>query len=134
MIVGLGNPGDRYEDTPHSLGFEVVGELAKRLDCRMRRSFRLNARVGRAAWKGTELLLLQPLTYMNNSGFAVAAALRYYRLEPSALLVIVDDADLEVGSLRIRRSGSSGGHKGLISISQSVGSEDFGRLRLGIGR
>lgn len=134
VIVGLGNPGKRYENTPHNVGAQVVKRLAARLECKLRGSFRFRARIGRSAAGGVESLLVMPRTWMNESGSSVSAILRYHRLGPEDLIVVVDDADLEIGRLRIRRKGSSGGHKGLISVSQHVGSEEFSRLRIGVGR
>ena len=134
VIVGLGNPGRRYRSTPHSVGFEVLDELAERLGVRLRSNFRFNARLSRAVVDGNDLLLMKPQTYMNNSGTAVAAVLRYHRLETSDMIVVVDDADLELGRLRIRAKGSSGGHKGLGSVAEAAGGGNFIRVRLGIGR
>ena len=134
VIVGLGNPGRRYRSTPHSVGFEVLDELARRLGARFRSSFRFDARLCRAVVDGNDLLLMTPQTYMNNSGTVVAAVLRYHGLEMSDTIVIVDDADLELGQLRIRAKGSSGGHKGLGSVAAALGGVNFVRVRLGIGR
>ncbi len=134
LIVGLGNPGERYRGTPHSVGFETIDVLAERLGISLRRSFRFNARLGRAEVDGNDLLLVQPQTFMNNSGYAVGAILRYHKLGASDLIVVVDDADLKLGRLRIRAKGSSGGHKGLASVAEATGGGHFTRVRLGIGR
>ncbi len=134
IVAGLGNPGKAYENTPHNAGFKVVDELADRWGCRLRRSLSLSAGVARTVVDGRKVLLLKPATYMNNSGVAVAAALRKSGGSVSELVVIVDDADLDAGRLRIKRSGSDGGHNGLKSIIAHVGSSDFVRVRIGIGR
>ncbi len=133
-VAGLGNPGQRYARTPHNAGFDVVDVLAGRAGAAWRRSLRLRARQARGDLDGVPCLLLQPQTYMNNSGLAVAAALRYHRLSLEDLVVVVDDADLPVGRLRIRPGGASGGHRGLESIMAHVGSRDFARVRVGVGR
>jgi peptidyl-tRNA hydrolase, PTH1 family len=134
ILVGLGNPGKRYERTPHNAGFAVIDELARQLSCPLRTSFRFEARLGKAVFGDERILLVQPKTFMNNSGLAVAPILRYNKADVADLLVILDDADLEFGRLRIRAAGSSGGHKGLASIIENVGSEEFARIRIGIGR
>ena len=134
VVVGLGNPGEQYANTPHSIGFEVVDELAAGLDCRLRKSFWFRAKVGKAVAGGGDVLLVKPQTYMNASGSAVSAILRYHKALPSDMIVVLDDADLDVGTIRIKPKGSSGGHKGLLSVENSVGTKDFVRVRLGIGR
>ncbi|MDZ7314979.1 MAG: aminoacyl-tRNA hydrolase [candidate division KSB1 bacterium] len=131
LIVGLGNPGRRYEKTRHNVGFMVVDRLAERWDVRFRK---LNSyELGEVLWKDERVFLAKPLTYMNNSGFAVSELVRYYRIELNRLLVILDDVELPFGRLRIRRQGSSGGHNGLDSIITQLGSKEFARLRIGIG-
>jgi len=134
MIVGLGNPGAQYAHTPHNAGFDVLDNLAERQGIAWRRSFRFQARVGRTGSGPDSLYLVQPLTYMNRSGTAVAGILRYHRMSPADLMVVSDDADLELGRLRIRAKGSSGGHRGLQSIVETLGTDDFARLRVGVGR
>jgi len=133
LIVGLGNPGSRYENTRHNVGFWVVDSLAKKHGLRLDRQ-------GFYSWlvegtlAGEKVLLLKPQTYMNESGRAVAAALNYYHLAPGDLTVVCDDLDLPLGRLRLRGRGSSGGHNGLKSIIAWLGSEEFPRLRIGLGR
>lgn len=132
MVVGLGNPGARYAETRHNIGFLVVDQLADRYAvARPRCKFRAllaEARVGdETVW------LLQPQTYMNCSGEAVAAAVRFYQIDLADLLVVCDDLSLPLGRLRFRRKGSDGGHKGLRSIITCLGTAEFPRLRLGIG-
>lgn len=133
-VVGLGNPGERYASTRHNIGFLVVDELARRFSGKWRRSFRFRAWTSEGSVNGMPALLIKPNTFMNQSGEAVGRILRYRGLGPDSLTVVLDDADLALGRLRIRARGSSGGHRGLASIIQSVGSEDFVRLRVGIGR
>lgn len=133
-VVGLGNPGRAYASTPHSIGFEVVDHLAAATCTKMKASWRFSVLSGRLVVSETEVLLVKPQTYMNVSGPAVSAILRYYKVEPSDMIVVLDDADLEAGRIRIRQSGSSGGHKGLLSVAESFGTSDFVRVRIGIGR
>lgn len=134
MVVGLGNPGSRYENTPHNVGFAALEELASFLGVSLRRSWRFRARAGKSALDDTEVLLVQPLTFMNNSGSVVAAMLRYRQIAPEDLVVISDDADLKIGRIRVRPGGSSGGHKGIESIIGQLGANNFVRIRIGIGR
>lgn len=134
IVVGLGNPGREYERTLHNVGFAVVDELAGRLACSLRKSLRFEARLGKAVVGEETVWLVQPVTFMNRSGEAVASILRYRPAEIADVIVVVDDADLERGRLRIRAGGGSGGHKGLGSIIDAVGNRDFPRVRLGIGR
>lgn len=134
VIAGLGNPGAEYVCTPHNIGFEVLDALAQGWACTLRRRLRFQARLGAAEWGGQSLLLVKPETYMNNSGMALAAVMRYHGLEAADLIVIVDDADLPSGVLRIRAHGSAGGHRGLLSVIQCLGRDDFSRVRIGIGR
>jgi peptidyl-tRNA hydrolase, PTH1 family len=134
VIVGLGNPGKEYDRTPHNVGFEVVERLSERLDSPLRRSWRFKARTAKAAWSEKPVLLVQPLAYMNNSGSAVAPVLRSKGGQPGDLIVVLDDADLPLGRLRVRAQGGSGGHKGLASIIAAVGTQEFARVRIGIGR
>lgn len=133
-VVGLGNPGKEYELTPHNAGFAVIDELAVRLDVKLKRSWRFRARTAKYVNGADRLLLVEPLTFMNRSGEAVSEILRYSRTEATELIVVLDDADLPPGCVRIRARGSSGGHKGLDSIISSLGTGDFTRVRVGIGR
>ncbi|MDD5679183.1 MAG: aminoacyl-tRNA hydrolase [Kiritimatiellae bacterium] len=134
LIVGLGNPGKEYVHTPHNVGFEVIDALAERCDCTLRRSFRFQASLTRTMLGEEKAMLVKPGAYMNQSGPVVAAMTCKLGISPTDLLVILDDADLPVGRLRIRTSGSGGGHKGLLSIIDNLGYNQFTRLRLGIGR
>jgi PTH1 family peptidyl-tRNA hydrolase len=134
VIAGLGNPGPEYEETPHNVGFDVVALLAERLAAEWRRSTRFQARLARVDRGGESWLLVQPQTFMNLSGTSVAPLLRYHGGGPADLVVVLDDADLPLGRLRIRPEGGSGGHRGLASIIEALGTEAFARVRLGVGR
>jgi peptidyl-tRNA hydrolase, PTH1 family len=133
LVAGLGNPGSRYEGTRHNLGFAVVDLLAGRWGIEVARQ-KFNAWVGDGTAGGQRVVLLKPLTFMNLSGQAVQAAVAFHKLSLEDLLVVSDDLDLPVGQIRLRASGTSGGHKGLESIIQLLGSNEFARLRIGIGR
>lgn len=133
IIVGLGNPEDRYADTRHNVGFAVLDRLAERLAAPSGRS-KYSGIVTAGVVEGERVLLVKPQTYMNNSGVCVARALRYQSAVPGDLLVVVDDVNLPLGSLRVRIKGSAGGHNGLKSIAQHLGHTDYARLRLGVGR
>jgi PTH1 family peptidyl-tRNA hydrolase len=134
LIVGLGNPGAEYSQTRHNAGFQVVERLAERWRVRWVNEKKFNARVARCNRDDRTALLCQPQTYMNASGEAVAAVVSFYHATTSRLLIVVDDADLTLGELRLRPGGSSGGHHGLESIEQHLGTRDYARLRVGIGR
>jgi PTH1 family peptidyl-tRNA hydrolase len=134
LIVGLGNPGAEYARTRHNAGFLVVESLVERWGARWTYEKKFNARIARAERGERGVLLCQPQTYMNSSGETVGAVLQFYRVPVSQLLIVMDDADLPVGELRLRPSGSSGGHHGLESVEQHVGTRDYPRLRVGIGR
>ena len=134
LIVGLGNPGAEYARTRHNAGFLVVERLAERWQASWNYEKKFNARLARAQFKGRRLLLCQPQTYMNSSGQTVGALMTFYQLPLTRLLVVVDDADLPLGGIRLRPGGSSGGHHGLESIEQRLGTRDYARLRIGIGR
>jgi PTH1 family peptidyl-tRNA hydrolase len=132
LVVGLGNPGPQYEDTRHNVGFRVVDALAERLRVS---SFARehNALVGWGQYKNQKVGLAKPLTFMNRSGQSVAPLCDYNNLDPSDLIVVVDDLNLPVGTIRLRPGGSSGGHNGLEDIANHLGTTDFPRLRIGIG-
>lgn len=134
LIVGLGNPGAEYARTRHNAGFLVVEELARRGSAGWNFEKKFDARLAKRDFGEHKVLLAEPQTFMNASGGAVGALLNFYRVPVSQLLVIVDDADLPFGEIRLRPKGSSGGHHGLESIEQHVGAQDFARLRVGIGR
>jgi PTH1 family peptidyl-tRNA hydrolase len=134
LIVGLGNPGAEYARTRHNAGFLVTDRLAERWRAGWTYQKKFNARLAKTERAGRRILLCQPQTYMNNSGEAVGAVAEFYRVAVSRLLVIVDDADLPLGHLRLRPGGSSGGHHGLESIESRLSTREYARLRVGIGR
>ena len=132
LIVGLGNPGPRYEATRHNVGFRAVARLASDAGVRIDRA-KFHALAARATVAGQPVLLMQPQTYMNESGVAVREAAAFYKLPPERVLVLFDDIDLDVGRLRVRRSGSAGGHNGIKSIIACLGSQEFPRVKIGVG-
>ncbi|HUQ68883.1 MAG TPA: aminoacyl-tRNA hydrolase [Planctomycetaceae bacterium] len=133
VVVGLGNPGEKYAGTRHNVGFDVICELAKRWSAdRPRRRF--EAECSDAMIAGEKVLLVQPQTYMNVSGRSVGPLVKYHQLPLTDVLVVCDDLNLPLAQLRLRASGSAGGQKGLLSILQVMGTEDVPRLRLGIDR
>ena len=132
LVVGLGNPGREYERTRHNVGWLVVDELARRLEGRWREKF--SGRLAEVRVDGLRLALLKPETFMNDSGRSVAAATRFFKIEPESLLVVHDDVDLEAGRLQARSGGGLAGHNGLRSLAQALGTQDFLRLRIGVGR
>ena len=134
LIVGLGNPGADYARTRHNAGFVVVEHLAVRWHTAWNFEKKFQARIARAERDGRRVLLAQPQTYMNASGDAVGSVKEFFRVPLAHLLVVVDDADLPLGELRLRPGGSSGGHHGLESIERHLGTRDYARLRVGIGR
>jgi PTH1 family peptidyl-tRNA hydrolase len=134
LIVGLGNPGERYASTRHNIGARVVERLAERLDERFRKARFLPLRVAEAKANGERLWLVRPMTFMNVSGPPVASFARRHRIEPDRIVVCQDEIDLAFGSLRLKRGGSTAGHRGLDSLSGALRTKDFYRVRLGVGR
>ena len=134
IVAGLGNPGTAYARTPHNAGFDVLDLLAGRLQGAWREQARLKACLARVRVEGAELLLAKPQTFMNLSGDAVGALLRYYDVASADLVVVADDADLPAGRVRVRPGGGAGGHRGLLSVIGACGTEAFARVRVGIGR
>jgi peptidyl-tRNA hydrolase, PTH1 family len=132
LVAGLGNPGREYERTRHNVGWLVADELARRHGGSFRSKF--SGRLAETRLDDLRLALLKPETYMNESGRSLAAAARFFKVEPSALLVVHDDVDLEAGRLQARLGGGLAGHNGLRSIAQALGTQDFLRLRIGVGR
>ncbi|MFQ3548558.1 MAG: aminoacyl-tRNA hydrolase [Armatimonadota bacterium] len=133
VIVGLGNPGLRYAHTRHNVGFDVVDIFAKRNNVKI--SYRqYRSLVGRFRHNNEEIMLVKPQTYMNESGMAVGEIFKRNQLSPDKLLIVYDDMDLPLGKIRIKPSGSSGGHKGMKSIIHHIGTQDFPRIRIGIGK
>lgn len=129
LIVGLGNPGKKYQHTKHNVGFDCLDAIAKSLNVKLKKSIRFNAEVA----KERDFVLLKPLTYMNLSGNSIIKAMKYFNIDPDDVLIIYDDLDLPAGKIRIRYQGSAGGHNGIKSIIQHVGTE-FNRIRVGVGR
>jgi peptidyl-tRNA hydrolase, PTH1 family len=132
LVAGLGNPGREYERTRHNAGWLVVDELARRHDGSWRSKF--SGSLAEVRLGDKRLALLKPETYMNESGRSVAAAKRFFKVDPDALLVVHDDVDLEPGRLQARSGGGLAGHNGLRSLVQDLGTQDFLRLRIGVGR
>jgi len=131
LIVGVGNPGGKYAGTRHNVGFEVVDLLTDRHQLSWESA---PATALMAKWRGENALLVKPLTFMNLSGHAIGELLRYFKIEVADLLVIVDEVQLELGRLRARPGGSAGGHNGLKSVIEQLGTDQFSRLRIGVGR
>ncbi|GIW43424.1 MAG: peptidyl-tRNA hydrolase [Candidatus Binatia bacterium] len=133
LALGLGNPGEEYEGTRHNIGFEVIDLLAERYGVKLTQ--RLPSLVyGRALVAGTETILGKPRTFMNLSGAAAREAARQWRLSPQQFIVILDDVALPLGRIRVRKRGSDGGHKGLRSVIEALGSQEIPRVRVGIGQ
>mgnify|MGYP002777086594 CR=1 FL=1 len=134
LIVGLGNPGPKYDRTRHNVGFDLVDLLAQRWQISLTEQKKFKGILGEGLGPGgSKLRLLKPTTYMNNSGQAMRAVLDWYKLPPESVLVVYDDMDLPVGRLRMRLSGSAGGHNGMKSAIAHLGTQNFPRLRVGIG-
>ena len=134
LIVGLGNPGPEYEQTRHNAGFWLLDNLAASLSgCRLQRESRFNALVGKAGIAGHEVYLLEPQTFMNRSGQSVGGLARFFKINPDEVLVVHDELDLPPGVAKMKKGGSSGGHNGLKDISAALGTQDYWRLRIGIG-
>ena len=133
IVAGLGNPGNRYDGSRHNIGFSVIdalcGKLGASLDFEKHKAF-----CGNALYEGNKLLLVKPQTFMNLSGESIGAIVSYYKIDiPTQLLIISDDVDMDFGRLRIRKSGSAGGHNGLKNIIEHLGTQDFMRLKIGVG-
>jgi len=133
IIVGLGNPGRKYEKTRHNVGFVVLDTIAAEYDIKVNK-IKHKALVGEGFISGQKVLLVKPQTFMNLSGNSVREILEYYKVEPENLIVIYDDIDIPCGSLRIRKKGSGGTHNGMRSILYDIESDQFPRIRIGIGR
>ncbi|MBQ6457286.1 MAG: aminoacyl-tRNA hydrolase [Kiritimatiellae bacterium] len=134
VIAGLGNPGEKYANTPHSIGFEVVDAIASAIGASWEEKRAYKSMLARGSFAGFPVLLVKPQTYMNLSGDAVAPLVKYSNATAADLLVIHDDIDIALGRLRVRRGGSCGGHNGVRSIIERLGTQDFARLKLGVGR
>jgi PTH1 family peptidyl-tRNA hydrolase len=132
LVAGLGNPGHEYAATRHNVGFMVADEMARRLGGSWRAKF--SGDLAEVRLDGLRLALLKPQTFMNESGRSVGAAVRFFKVEPEDLLVVHDEVDLEPGRLQVRLGGGLAGHNGLRSVAQHVGTPEFARLRIGVGR
>ena len=132
LIVGLGNPGREYERSRHNCGFRAVDILADKLGCKIDRA-KFQGLYGQTTYKGKKLMILKPMTYMNLSGRSVLQLSAYFSIPPQKIIVMFDDISLEPGRLRIRADGSAGGHNGIKSIIQELGSQTFPRVKIGVG-
>ena len=132
LIVGLGNPGREYEKTRHNCGFRALDVLAQKLGCKVDKA-KFQGLYGQVNWNGCKLLLLKPMTYMNLSGRSVLQLSAYFSIPPQRIIVLFDDISLPPGRLRIRAEGSAGGHNGIKSIIAELGSQDFPRVKIGVG-
>ncbi|MFS1664158.1 aminoacyl-tRNA hydrolase [Streptococcus sp. zg-JUN1979] len=134
MIVGLGNPGSKYDNTRHNVGFMAIDNFVKNLDTTFTEDKTFKAQIASSFINGEKVYFVKPTTFMNNSGLAVKALLTYYNIDVADMLVIYDDLDMAVGKLRFRQQGSAGGHNGIKSIIAHIGSQVFDRIKIGIGR
>ena len=134
IIVGLGNPGTQYANTPHSVGFEAVDAIAAEIGAAWEAKRQFNCLMAKGTFAGFPVMLMKPQTYMNLSGDSVAPVVKYHNATAADLLVIQDDIDLPVGRMRVRKNGSCGGHNGIRNIIERLGTQDFARLKLGVGK
>lgn len=134
MIVGLGNPGSKYEKTKHNIGFMAIDNIVKNLDVTFTDDKNFKAQIGSTFINHEKVYFVKPTTFMNNSGIAVKALLTYYNIDITDLIVIYDDLDMEVSKLRLRSKGSAGGHNGIKSIIAHIRTQEFNRIKVGIGR
>ena len=132
LIVGLGNPGKEYEKTRHNAGWRAIDLLAEKLNCKVDKA-KFQGLYGQAKYGSGKLYLLKPMTYMNSSGLSVLQLSAYFRIPPQRIIVLFDDISLEPGRLRIRPDGSAGGHNGIKSIIAQLGSQEFPRVKIGVG-
>ena len=132
LIVGLGNPGKEYDNTRHNCGFRAIDALAKSLGCKIDKG-KFQGLYGQTTYQGKKVFLLKPQTYMNLSGRSVLQMSAYYHIPPSRIIVLFDDISLEPGRLRVRADGSAGGHNGIKSVIRELGSQDFPRVKIGVG-
>ena len=133
MIVGLGNPGSEYSGTRHNIGFVAVNTLAKAAGIELK-TFKHNARFGQGAVAGVDVLLVKPMSFMNRSGLPVRDLARKYEIAPEDILVVADDLDIPVGAIKMKPGGGAGGHNGHLSLIECLGTSDYPRLKIGIGR
>lgn len=133
LIVGLGNPEGKYEGTRHNIGFDVIDSLSKKNSISVS-AFEKHGLIGKGIINGAKVMLVKPQTYMNLSGVCLRALADYYDIDASDILVIYDDIDLEPGKIRIRKKGSAGGHNGIKSIIKELGTQEFDRIKVGVGK
>ena len=134
ILAGLGNPGKEYESTPHSIGFEVADAVAREMAASFKKSASFKGELADGRFANGKLMVVKPMTFMNLSGDSVAPVVKYHNATAADLVVVSDDIDLPVGRIRIRKGGSAGGHNGLKSVIERLGTQDFIRLRMGVGR
>ena len=134
IIAGLGNPGAQYENTPHSVGFEAIDAIAAKIGASWEEKRSFKCLLARGNFAGAQVILVKPMTFMNLSGESVAPIVKYNNATPADLLVIHDDIDLPLGRVRIKKNGSCGGHNGVRNIIERIGTQDFSRLKLGVGK
>ena len=134
IVVGLGNPGAQYANTPHSVGFEAVDAIAAEIGATWEEKRQFKCLMARGTFAGVSVMLVKPQTYMNLSGESVAPVVKYHNATAADLLVVQDDIDLPVGRMRARKNGSCGGHNGIRNIIERLGTQDFARLKLGVGK
>jgi PTH1 family peptidyl-tRNA hydrolase len=132
VIAGLGNPGEKYANTKHNIGFMITAALARKYS--IKSSYKFDGLYGDYFFGGEKIMIFQPMKYMNRSGQPIQKILKYYEIPPENLLVIHDDLDLDLGTIRFKKGGGSGGHNGIKSIIERIGTDDFKRLKVGIGR
>lgn len=133
LVVGLGNPGREYENTRHNCGFIALDYMAEKLNCKINK-IKFKSTIGECDINGHKCLLMKPSTFMNLSGQAVVEAMNFYKIKPQNVIIIFDDISLDVGKMRIRRKGSDGGQRGMQNIIYLSGSQDFPRIKVGIGK
>ena len=134
ILAGLGNPGKEYESTPHSIGFEVADAVVREMAATFRKAASFKGELADGRFANGKLLVVKPMTFMNLSGDSVAPVVKYHNATAADLVVVSDDIDLPVGRIRIRKGGSAGGHNGLKSVIERLGTQDFIRLKIGVGR
>jgi PTH1 family peptidyl-tRNA hydrolase len=134
VLAGLGNPGKEYESTPHSIGFEVADAVAREMAASFRKVTSFKGELADGRFANGKLLVVKPMTFMNLSGDSVAPVVKYHNATAADLVVVSDDIDLPVGRIRIRKGGGAGGHNGLKSVIERLGTQDFIRLKIGVGR
>ena len=132
LIIGLGNPEDKYSNTRHNMGFDVINEISKACDIKVSKS-KFDALYGMGEIKGEKVILVKPQTYMNLSGESVIKFKKFYKISNKNIIIIYDDMDLKVGDIRLKAKGSAGSHNGMKSVIQNLNTEDFTRIRVGIG-